>query len=470
MSRSLILSNSNVIRSDGSLLYRHDIVIRDGVIQSVLPSTEHAVSDCHLSLEDMEVYDCSGCFVTSGLVNLHTHSPMTVLRGIAEDVSVDRWFNEKIWPFESILTPEDIYVGAKLAIYEMLDCGVTAFCDHYFFAEKIVDAAMEAGIRADIAPTIFGALPDWGDDLDDASILIKKVNDKTDGRVKMSIGPHAPYTCPPAVLAACTERAIELKVGTHIHVSETYDQVQESIEQYGKTPFVVLKEVGMLDIPCIIGHGIWIQEEEVFLLGEDSVFAVCPKTYLKLSSGFGNLYKLQWHCLSNHHTPDSYGFVSQSGEGVTSESGVQRLRVGIGTDGAGSSNTLNPIEQVRLYGLLAKHHLGDASAFPCHELWRMLMNGYAVLDDNIGEVAPTYIADLVVWDLATCHTWPVYDPLAAIIYSADARNVRDVLVEGEFKKKAGKVLICDEEELLQQSGGIKERLLAAVPQASKIKY
>ena len=355
---------------------------------------------------------------------------------------------KRIWPFESTLIPEDIRIGTMLAIYEMFDCGY-GFFDHYFFSDQIADGAMEAGMRADIAPTIFGMAPDWRESLEEASLLIESAsNDKYGNRVKMTVGPHAPYTCPPNVLETCVRRAKELGVGVHIHVSETEKQVHDSITQYGKTPFAILSEAGMFDVPCIVAHGIWIQEQEIELLGKDSIFAVAPKTYLKLASGFGNLYKFQ---TLGRPIPGT-------------------LRVGIGTDGAASSNTLNPLEQARLYGLLAKHHLGDATGYDLKMVWNMLMEGHSALGQNTGDVAPGFQADLVVWDFHMPHTWPVYAPLASIIYSADARNVRDVLVGGEFKKKAGKVQVFESNSLFEKAKHIKNRLVAKGAGRARVKY
>ncbi len=477
MPGNVLLVNARVIARDGSLQGPADILVESGIIKDVVQSIGDQEISARVYDGATEVRDCRNCFVSPGLVNLHTHSPMTILRGIAEDVSVEDWFNSRIWPVESVLIPEDIKIGAMLAIYEMLDCGVTAFFDHYFYSEEIAAAALEAGIRADIAPTIFGMAPGWQEALDNASLLIERINRNPGTFVRMRVGPHAPYTCPPEVLEACAKRAKELGVGAHIHVSETEKQVVDSVTLYGKTPFARLKEAGLLDVPCIIAHGIWIQEEELGLLGKDSVFAVVPKTYLKLSSGFGNLYKFQWETLRQESTLiDQAG---QAGAGTTGEvccrAASEALKVGVGTDGAASSNTLNPLEQARLYGLLAKDYLRDACAYPLKVIWQMLMEGHSALGQNTGEVAPGYNADLVVWDLSMAHTWPVYDPLAAIIYSADARNVRDVLVGGDFKKKDGKVLVYhgnvhDKNLLLDKVQCIKERILVAGAGTAKVKY
>lgn len=209
MPRNVLLANAKVIGGDGNLQGPVDILIESGVIKDVVQSVDEREIGARVYDEATEIRDCRNCYVSPGLVNLHTHSPMTILRGIAEDVSVEDWFNSRIWPFESVLTPEDTKIGAMLAIYEMLDCGVTAFFDHYFYSEEIAAAALEAGIRADIAPTIFGMAPGWQEALDKASLLIESMNHNPKSPVRMRLGPHAPYTCPPEVLEACAKRAEE---------------------------------------------------------------------------------------------------------------------------------------------------------------------------------------------------------------------------------------------------------------------
>jgi len=470
MSSDVLLRRARVIRKDGTVEGPCDILVISGIIEAVVPcASGHSVGfsakpdtlkksygavgssagpegKCGAVSSDyirknakkmgVKILDCDGCFVSPGLVNLHTHTPMTIFRGIAEDVNIEDWFNVKIWPYESRLKPRDVRMGSMLAIYEMLDSGVTGFFDHYFFSQEIAAAAEEAGIRADIAPTIFGLVPDWKKNVEDAVRLIEKVNGKS-GRVRMRVGPHAPYTCPPEVLGECVKWSKRLGVGIHIHVSETARQVQDSLEAYGRTPFRILYDAAAMEVPCVFAHGIWIQEDEVGLLNEKCIFAVTPKTYLKLSAGFGNLYRY-----------------------VTKEDTVVSLNLGIGTDGAASSNTLNPVEQARLFGLSGKLFIQDATQFDLKSVWKMLMKSHEALGQNTGDVAPGYAADLVVWDLSFAHTWPVYDPLAAIIYSADNRNVRDVLIGGEFKKKDGKVLVFNIREVLSCVADIKNRLLS----------
>lgn len=437
----LILKNAHVIRNNGVLEGPEDIVIERGIIQKVVRSY------CE-SEAPHETVDCTGLYVSPGLVNLHTHSPMSLFRGIAEDVNIEDWFNVKIWPYESRLTSSDVRVGAMLDIYEMIDSGVTAFFDHYFFSQEIVRAAREAGIRADIAPTIFGLAPDWRKSLMDALSIIESVNGTSD-TVKMRLGPHAPYTCPPEVLAECVKEAKRLGLGIHIHVAETQKQVEDSLLTYGKTPFKVLYDAGVMEVSCLLAHGIFIQESDLALINENCFFALAPKTYMKLSSGMGNIFE----------------FIMPS----CPEKG-RILNSGVATDGAASSNTQGLIEQVRLLALLGKMLSQDASSFDVKRMWALLMNGHRFLNQNTGDVAPGYDADLVAWDLSLPHTWPVYDPLASIIYSSDNRNVKHVLVAGRFLKRDGNVQVFDVKSLLRDVENVRKRLIQEGAGKPVVKY
>lgn len=451
MAGDVFLKDARLVRRDGRTEGPSDILVRAGKIVSVRPAAaQPAAPGC-------EVVDCSGCYVSPGLVNLHTHSPMTVLRGIAEDVDIDDWFNVRIFPYESRLKPSDVRAGALLAIWEMLDSGVTAFFDHYFMAEEIVAAAKDTGIRADIAPTVFG-LGEWQKALADSLDLMDKINGEN-GLVRIRLGPHAPYTCPPPVLEACAAAARKTGAGAHIHMSETARQVEESVQQYGKTPFQVVYESGLMETECIFAHSTWMREEEVPLLSRESFIPVAPKTYLKLASGAGNLYRV-------------LRYLGYGGRGLNSERvNASPARIGIGTDGAASSNTQNPLEQARYFALLGKDRWEDATAFDLRTVWRTLLTGHDALHQGTGDVAEGYAADLVVWDLRFAPTWPdTGEPLAAILYSADNRNVRDVLVAGRFLKRDGVVTALDTGEVLRDSSAVRARLLEEGAGRARVKY
>lgn len=396
----MILKNGNIIYEDGRIEKRINIYIHNGKIEKI--------GDIDSELK-CEIYDCTGLYITPGLVNLHAHSPMNIFKGIAEDVNINDWFNREIFPYESKLDGIDVYWGSMLAIAEMLDNGVTSFADHYFFADRICDAVLDSGIRADIAPTVFGIGEGFENQLDEVSRLIEEKK-SADSRLKLRMGPHAPYTCPGDKLKIIVDRAKELGVGIHIHVSETIDQVEESVKHYGKTPFEILYDAGGFEVPAIIAHGLWILDGDLKYISRNSYFAACPKTYMKLSMGRGNIWSI-----------------------------FDKIPLCFGTDGAASSNTLSPLEQARLFALSGKFIADSAEKFVLEEIWKCLMRGHEALGFNTGKIAEGYDADLLVWDLNRINTAPAYNPLAAIIYSADSTNILHSMVEGKFVKKDGKV-------------------------------
>lgn len=396
-----LLKNCNLIDETGAVTSGEDLLIREGVI---------AARGRGLSLaegEAGEVLDCGDLFVSPGFTILHAHSPMHILRGLAEDVNVNDWFNREIWPYESKILEEDIYWGARLCCAEMLDHGVTAFADHYFHGEQIARAARESGIRADIAGTVFAFDGDPEPEMKPVEELMAEY--RGDPMIHIRFGPHSPYICSPQVLETLAAAAGEKGGGLHLHVSETAAQVEESRKKYGKTPFGVAAEAGCFTVPCIVAHGLWIEESDLALLREDTYIAHCPKTYMKLGAGRGPIWDY-W----------------------------RRVNLCIGTDGAASSNTVDPLEQARLFALVGK--LPDqAEDFPIREVWQVLMRGHRALSFGAGRLAPGAAADLIFWDLNTPNTAPLYDPLAAILYSGESRNILHVMVAGEFRKRDGRL-------------------------------
>lgn len=398
-------TDATLIDREGEISGPRTLVVGDGHITWVGERTvpEPGPAD--------EIIPCAGLFITPGLVNLHTHSPMNIFKGIAEDATPDRWFNEEIWPYESKMDGDDVEAGAMLAIAEMLDNGVTAFADHYFSAERICKAVVETGIRADIAPTLFGSLGDMEGQLARSAELIGEWQGRA-GRVSMRLGPHSPYTCSPRDLELCAKEAKRLGVGAHIHVEDSESQIQASVEKYGATPMEVVARSGLMEVPLIIGHGYWITDEEKALVNTRTWIAVCMKTYMKLGEGPGRSWALG-----------------------------DEFPLCIGTDGAASSNSLSPIEQARALGLVGKYMMRDAEAFPLKRLWRILMRGHDALPFHSGSLAEGAPADFLVWSLRKPNTFPVYNPLAAIIYSSDSTNVLHSVIDGHFVKRDGKLLL-----------------------------
>ena len=426
----VLLKNGNIIYEDGRLENNLSIYISDGKIQKISTDFDN---------QDYEVIDCTNLYITPGFVNLHAHSPMNIMKGIAEDISIDNWFNDRIFPYESKLEEEDVYWGAVIAVQEMINNGVTAFADHYFFQEAVYKAVEDTGIRGDIAPTIFGLAPDYKEQLKSAESFVQKYKGKN-SRINLRLGPHAPYTCPGDILKEIVESAKNLGVGIHIHVSETKEQVEDSIKLTGKSPVQVLYESGGFDVNVIIAHGLWTLEEDLKFINENAIFAFCPKTYMKLSMGNGHIYELK-----------------------------DKLNYSFGTDGGASSNTLNPLEQARLFALNGKNISENAADFTLQEIWEGLMNGHKALNFNTGKIAEGYDADLLIWDLNMANTFPVYNPLTSIVYSSDSNNIKHTMVQGEFLKFNGK-LKMDSNFVIDKVGEIQKKILERGKGKSKVNY
>ncbi|MEG1782341.1 MAG: amidohydrolase family protein, partial [Oscillospiraceae bacterium] len=278
----ILLKNGNLITHLGEILPRCDLLIRDNLICEV---------GGDIKSKTAQVIECTGKFIAPGFVAMHTHSPMNIFKGIAEDVNIDDWFNKEIWPYESKLTDDDIYWGAKLAAAEMLNNGITAFADHYFKSDIIAKACKELNIKADIAYTIFGFGGNCEEELATACHFCEEY--KNDELINPRLGPHSTYLCCEAVLKTIVDTAKKLGVGIHIHLSESQAQVTQSKAMNdGKTPFAVLDKVGGFNIPCIVAHGLYIEDEDIKFLKDDTCVAVCPKTYMKLGMGQGNLWRL----------------------------------------------------------------------------------------------------------------------------------------------------------------------------------
>lgn len=427
MKTSLRLKNVNIIHHNGKIEVAKDIAIDNGIIQSISATGTG------------EGIDCSGLYVTPGLVNLHAHSPMNIFKGIAEDVHIDDWFNKELFPYESKLTADEAYWGTMLAIAEMINNGVTSFADHYFFSQAIYAAVDKSGIRADIATTLFGMSPNFEEELASATAFIAH-NKDNNSRIKLRFGPHAPYTCPPNTLTKIVASAKALDVGIHIHLSETKTQVDNSYNASHCSPFEFLNDCGGFEVPVIIGHGLWVEHTDLPLLQDKNVyFAVCPKTYMKLAMGSGRIWDI-------HH----------------------KINMSFGTDGAASSNSVSPIEQARLFALHGKM-AGSAEDFRIEYLWQQLMKGHEALAFNTGKVEVGYDADLLVWDLNKVNTAPIYHPLTSIIYSSDASNIKHSLVQGQFVKYDGMVKL-DLEEIICNVKSIQADILKRGKGEKKINY
>lgn len=434
MEKTILLKNAGLLDEEANCILNQNVYVQEGKILKILPAAEDTES-----IHADETIDCSKYYVSPGLANLHTHTAMNIFKGIAEDVTADAWFNEMIWPYESKMTDEDIYVGTLMGITEMINNGVTVFADHYFGEEQVLKAVKETGIRGDLAPTLFGMTPDFHERLAQVKAFIQEHRNDSD-RISFHMGPHANYTCPSPTLKEIIDAAKELNLPIHLHVSEEDVQVEKAREETGLTPFGILYEAGGFDCKVLIGHGLWIEEEDLKYLRDDTWFAFCPKTYMKLASGKGGFF-------------DYY----------------KQLNYGFGTDGAASSNTLNPVEQARLFGLMGKYQERNSAAYTATEIWQHLMASHQAFPFGSGRLKEGAPADLVIWDLYQPDTFPFYSPISAILYSSNSQNVKYTMVAGESLKYNGKLKI-DTKTLMQEAVRLQKALLERGKGKAQVAY
>ncbi len=424
MEKVILLAHASLIMADACCHLDQNLYVKGSLIEKIVPADQ----DDHSLLAD-ETIDCSRFFVSCGMVNMHAHMAMNIFKGIAEDVTSDAWFNEMIFPYESKMTDDDVYLGTKLAIAEMLNNGVTLVADHYFGEEQVLKAVKETGIRADISPTFFGSMPGFEERLDAVKGFISDHRSDSD-RISFRIGPHADYTCPPDTLEKMVQTAMDMDLRIHMHLADAKDTNKTSMDRYGKTTGTILKETGVLDHDVLFGHGLWMDEDVAKNLTDRIWFAFCPKTYMKMALGHGTFWQHE-----------------------------KNLQFSFGTDGGASSNTLSSVEQARMYALIGKYSTDDPEGFRVEDVWKHLTSGHRAFTFGTGEIKEGAPADLVIWDLHTPDTYPIYHPVTAILYSSNSSNVRYTMVGGEFLKKDGK-LVMDTDALIKDVARAQKDLLA----------
>lgn len=372
---------------------------------------------------DEQVIDGTGRYLMPGLVNTHAHTAMTLLRGSAEDAVPEDWFNKYIWMYERNLTPDGVYLGSLLGAAEMLRAGVTTVADHYFSMERVFQAFEESGIRANLAWAVFGVGEQADVQLERALAFSADYSGRN-SRISISLGPHSPYLCPDAFLKRVAEASEKLKLPMHIHVSEEPDQVRRSLADRGKTPVQVLADTGVLRPGTILAHAYHATDEDLDLIADrQSGIAHCAKTYLK----FGDVKDLAPRALKNG------------------------IRIGLGSDGAASNNTMNIFEVGRDAALLAKASSGSAESGKIEEMIPLLCGGGRVLGTKqYGDIVPGAPADLLLINPETANMQPVHNIWANILYSLCERNIEKVIVDGRVVVHEGRLLTVDIDDLFHE--------------------
>jgi 5-methylthioadenosine/S-adenosylhomocysteine deaminase len=408
----------------GSTVLLHD---EAGVVQFV-PDTTIAITDgVFTAITDaatapppaIETIDARGMVAMPGFINCHTHSPMVMFRGAAEDVPESRWFNEFIWPMEVNLTEEDVEVATWLAAAEMIRSGVTTFADHYFSMPAIARVVDGSGLRAVLGSTYFSTDGEAG--LERSLAFALEYAGASGGRITTALAPHAPYTVNDADLEATSIAALEHDLLVHIHASEDRHQMKHSRERFGHTPIETLRRAGLLDNRLLIAHGIGIVPEDLPLLvsGSGSIgFGSAPRGYLK--NGFDT-------------TPvrliDSFG-----------------IPVGLATDGAASNNTLDVWEAMTFMSLTQKARENDQTYMTSREVLGHATTKSAAavqLGDAIGSIAVGRRADLILVDMSDPRSQPIHDYATTIVHSTRSSDVDTTIVDGRVLMRGKKLTTID---------------------------
>ncbi|MGW7302273.1 amidohydrolase [Streptomyces sp. NPDC054829] len=405
--------------------FREDaaIVVRDGAVEAVTDAAEAADTPAAQRI------DARGQVAMPGLVNCHTHAPMVALRGIAEDLPLEEWFNDYVWPVESNLTERDVELGARLACAEMIRAGVTCFADHYFAMDAVAAVVAECGLRAHLGEAYFSSQGPEGRERSVEFAL--RYRGAAGGRITTALAPHAPYTVTDADLAATADLAREHGLPVHLHAAETRDQTRTSLDRHGVTPIGVLDRTGILATDVLIAHGTGIVDDDLPLLRDAPgrvAVATAPRGYLKFA----------W--------PDTTPVRALRGIGV---------HVGLATDGAASNNSLDVWESMALTALVQKSTTGDPTWLTSRQALHhaTLQSAAAVgLGDRLGTLAPGRRADIVLVDLTGPHTQPVHDLAATLVHSARSFDVRTTIVDGRVLMRDRELLTLDVAPVLAELG------------------
>lgn len=424
---------------DADTILEHGAVaIDDGIIVAVGPAR-----DIDARYAAAERLGGDNRVVLPGLINGHSHAPMTLLRGVADDLDLMTWLNAYIFPAEvEFVDPEFVRIGTELACWEMIRGGTTTFVDMYYFPDVIAEVVDSCGMRALISTTVIGQRSPDGEgaeqDIADGLEYVERWKGKHP-RITPIFGPHANYTLNEQQLRATREAANQAGVPISIHLSESPFEVDYSKRTYGTTSIAFLDSIGFFDGTTTIGaHVVWPTEEEIPILAERKVGVVYnPTSNMKIASGVAPVAAML-------------------------RAGV---RVGLGTDGAASNNDLDLWEEMRLAAFLQKVDRMDPTVLPASTVLRMATAGGAEaigLGDTIGSLEPGKRADLIQVAFDDVHFVPVYDVVSHLVYVADEQDVATTVVDGRVLMRDGELLTIDTERVRREATELAARIQSAL--------
>ena len=430
---SILIKNALILSPNTNFENKQSILIKDNLIAEISSQIDESNAS--------KIIDATGKIVIPGLINTHTHLSMTLFRGLADDLSLDSWLNDHIWPMEANLNGDFCYIGALLGAVELIKSGTTTFSDMYFYMEDVARAIDEAGIRAVLS---YGMI-DFGDEekrkneIKANLELFEACDGMADGRIKVFFGPHSPYTASEELLIKVRELADEYNMGIHIHVSETQKEIEDVSSQKGLRPFEYLDKIGFLGPDVVAAHSVWLSDNEIEIIKKNNVkISHNPCSNMKLASGVAPVSKL----IEND------------------------ICVSIGTDGASSNNNLDLIEELKTASLLQNVSTLDPKVLNSDEAIAMgtIKGAEALgLESEIGSIEVGKKADIVLIDTNSANMVPDSSSLSSnIIYSANGSNVDTTICDGKILMENKKLTILDEEEIYAKARKAIKELKEAI--------
>ena len=430
---TILIKNAFILNSDDSESKKQSLLIKNDIIAEISDEIDESNVD--------KIIDAEGKILLPGLINTHTHLSMTLFRGLADDLSLDSWLNDHIWPMEANLNGDYCYIGALLGAVELIKSGTTTFSDMYFYMEDVARAIDDAGIRAVLS---YGMI-DFGDEerrkneINENLSLFKNCNGMADGRIKVFLGPHSPYTASEELLVQVRQLADEYNMGIHIHVSETEKEINDSLDEKGLRPFEYLDKIGLLGPDVVAAHCVWLSDKEIEIIKKHDVkISHNPCSNMKLASGIAPISKL----IEND------------------------ICVSIGTDGASSNNNLDLIEELKTASLLQKVSTLDPKVLNSSQSLAMgTIEGAKALglDSEIGSIEVGKKADIILIDTNSANMVPDSSSLSSnIIYSANGSNVDTTICNGKILMENKKLTVLDEQEIFEKAKKAIKELKEAI--------
>lgn len=423
-----LITNAYVLDmvGDTANIEKKDILINNNIIEKI-------EKDIDKDIVVDEKINAKNMLVMPGLINTHTHLAMSIFRGYKTDKKLMDWLENAIYPVEDKLKPEDIYWNSYLSCLEMIKSGTTTCNDMYFGMNKTVEAIRDTGLRAIVAWCIKD--DSIKDKIEQTREYAKKYNYDENSKIKISVSADAPHTCNPDTIKLCVDLAKELKTGLHIHLAETIDEETKIKSRYNKRSTEYLNDLDVFDVPVVLAHGIYVSDSDIEILKKiKGGISHNPISNCKLSSGICDVTKLRKNGIS----------------------------IGLGTDGIGSTTTMDMFEEMKTAAYLQKVNTMEPSSISAYDILKMAtIEGAKVLglENEIGTLEPGKKADVIFIKTDKLHMCPANDVCANLVYSSNGADVETVMIDGKVIMQNRKMINLDEKQVMRQVKKIAKRLL-----------